>query len=188
VYAGPLTENDQIGRELLFIEERVKDLDFRINAMVTAMSIETKAVLNMIQKRFGSDSQGVIDAQDWLISRPREVSPAMYDQLAAFLAAWDARRQNIDRGRKISGSVWWGSRDRPVWNPPAGPDQSTPVVDLTGSGSNSGSGSSSGPTVIDLTGGQETEVVDDYERLKANQKAGKYVGKFKPFGSHKDEL
>lgn len=42
--------------------------------------------------------------------------------------------------------------------------------------------------VIDLTGGQETEVVDDYERLKANQKAGKYVGKFKPFGSHNDEL
>lgn len=167
------------------IENRIRDLDFRINKMISAMSMEAKAVLNMIQKRFGSDSQGIIDAQDWLISRPREVSPAMYNQLAEYLAAWDARRQNIDRGRAVSKSAWWGARDS-VWNPP--PDQSTPVIDLTGTGSNSGSGSSSGPTVIDLTGGQETDVVDDYERLKANQKAGKYVGKFKPFGSHNDEL
>lgn len=179
-------ESESVGEDdprLLAIQARLRDLDFRIARMQTNMSMETKALLKFIQDKFGSDSQGVIDAQDWLISRPREVSPTSYNQLAEFFAAWDARRQNLDLGRKLAKSIWWGSKG---YNPPPIPD-GAPVIDLTGSGS----GSSSLPPVIDLTGGQDTDVVDeedDYARLKANQKAGKYVGKFKPFGSHNDEL
>lgn len=135
-------------------------------------------IMHFLQKTFGSEIGGTRRAIDWLIENQHRMSPDVFAECSEVLVVHEAEiiLAAEERIRKAGGSVL----------PPV--DQGTDVIDLTGSGS-----ATDNPRVPQEPD-QTTDVVDltvedDYARLKANQKAGKYVGKFKPFGKRdKDDL
>lgn len=138
----------------------------------------SKEMMRFLQVKFGSEIGGTRRAIDWLVEQQDRMDLRVFEECSELLVIHEADIL-LDQERRIREAG--GGVAPPI-------DQSTDVIDLTGSGS------AIDNPMVPQEPDQTTDVVDltvedDYARLKANQKAGKYVGKFKPFGKRdKDDL
>lgn len=138
---------------------------------------QARYVLEFLQKTYGSHEGGTRAAIDWLVDNQDRLALDVFNEVSELLVTHEAWL-SMTAQERLDDQLQTGSSPGVL----AEVDQTTPVIDLTGS---SGSGATN-PRVIEPV--DQSTPVDDYSRLKANQKSGKYVGKFKPFGRSRDEM